>query len=101
MAVRVGRKGTPIAAACSASARVKRKARQAAAAGFDAAGEASGEILANAVQQASAEGLTPDELARSAEDVGHRVQRVAERAVTTAFDPDHQNDDADGERQHG
>jgi hypothetical protein len=26
---------------------------------------------------------------------------VAERAVTTAFDPDHQIDDTGGERQHG
>jgi hypothetical protein len=85
----------------AASAKVKRKASQAAAAGFEAAKGATGEILANAAQQASAEGLTPDQLARSAQDVGHRVQRVAERAVTTAFDPDHQDDDTGGERQHG
>ena len=80
---------------------VKRKAREAAAAGFDAAKGATGEILANVAQQATAEGLTPDGLARSAQDVGQRVQRVAERAVTTAFDPDHHNDDSAGGRQHG
>jgi hypothetical protein len=84
-----------------ASSAVKRKAREAAAAGFDAAKGATGEILANVAQQAAAEGLTPDGLARSAQDVGQRVQRVAERAVTTAFDPDHHSDDTAGGRQHG
>jgi hypothetical protein len=83
-----------------ASNAVKRKAREAAAAGFDAAKGATGEILANVAQQAAAEGLTPEALARSAQDVGQRVQRVAERAVTTAFDPDHPSN-TDGERQHG
>jgi hypothetical protein len=93
-----------------ASDRMRRKARQAAAAGFDAAKGASGEILANVAQQASAEGLTPDGLAQSAQDVGQRLQRVAERAVTTAFDPDqqsehkHQNESTEstgGGKQHG
>jgi anti-sigma factor RsiW len=84
-----------------ASSAMKRKAREAAAAGFDAAKGATGEILANVAQQAAAEGLTPDGLARGAQDVGQRVQRVAERAVTTAFDPDHHSDDTAGGRQHG
>jgi hypothetical protein len=84
-----------------ASSAVKRKAREAAAAGFDAAKGATGEIIANVAQQAEAEGLTPDGLARGAQDVSQRIQRVAERAVTTAFDPDHQTDDTGGERQHG
>ena len=83
-----------------ASNAVKRKAREAAAAGFDAAKGATGEILANVAQQATAEGLTPDGLARSAQDVGQRVQRVAERAVTTAFDPDHPSNTGGG-RQNG
>jgi hypothetical protein len=84
-----------------ASSAMKRKAREAATAGFDAAKGATGEILANVAQQAAAEGLTPDGLARGAQDVNQRIQRVAERAVTTAFDPDHQTDDTGGERQHG
>jgi hypothetical protein len=83
-----------------ASNAVKRKAREAAAAGFDAAKGATGEILTNVAQQAAAEGLTPDGLARSAQDVGQRVQRVAERAVTTAFDPDYPSNTG-GERQNG
>jgi ElaB/YqjD/DUF883 family membrane-anchored ribosome-binding protein len=84
-----------------ASSAMKRKAREAATAGFDAAKGATGEILANVAQQAEAEGLTPDGLARGAQDVSQRIQRVAERAVTTAFDPDHQTDDIGGERQNG
>jgi hypothetical protein len=84
-----------------ASSAMKRKAREAATAGFDAAKGATGEMLANVAQQAEAEGLTPDGLARGAQDVSQRIQRVAERAVTTAFDPDHQTDDIGGERQHG
>jgi hypothetical protein len=90
----------------SASARVKRKASQAAVAGFEAAKDATGEILAKAAQQASAEGLTPEGLAEGAQDVRERLQRVAERAVTTAFDPDHQHDNQQSEntgggKQHG
>ena len=84
-----------------ASDAVRRKAREAAAAGFDAAKGATGEILANVAQQATAEGLTPDGLARSAQDVSQRVQRVAERAVTTAFDPDHSSNHTGGEKTNG
>jgi hypothetical protein len=71
-----------------ASDTVKRRARQAAAAGFESAKGATGEILANMAQQASAEGLSPEGLAQGAQDVTQRLQRVADRAVTTAFDPD-------------
>jgi hypothetical protein len=84
-----------------ASNAAKRKARQAAAAGFDAAKGATGDILSNVARQAEAEGLTPDGLSSSAQDLGHRVKRVAERAVTTAFDPDHQTDDKGGEPHYG
>lgn len=95
-----------------ASDAVKQKARQAAAAGFESAKGATGEILANVKQQASSEGLTPDALAENAEDIRERVQRVAERAVTTAFDPHTQGESHDqheskqdepigGGRQHG
>jgi ElaB/YqjD/DUF883 family membrane-anchored ribosome-binding protein len=89
-----------------ASEAVKRRAQQAAAAGFESAKGATGEILANVAQQASAEGLTPVELARGAQNVTERVKRVAERAVTTAFDPDqhsenHQSEGTGGGRQNG
>lgn len=85
----------------------KRRASQAAAAGFESAKGATGEILSNVAQQASAEGLSPDGLAEGAKDVSRRLQRVAERAVTTAFDPDqhHENnqhtENTAGGKQHG
>jgi ElaB/YqjD/DUF883 family membrane-anchored ribosome-binding protein len=86
---------------------VKRRARQATAAGFESAKGATGEILANAAQQASAEGLTPEGLAEGVQDVGQRVQHVAERAVTTAFEPDQnsenhrQTENTAGGKQNG
>lgn len=89
------------------SSAMKRRARQATAAGFESAKGATGEILSNVAQQAAAEGLTPEGLAEGAEDVGQRLQRVAERAVTTAFDPDqhrehHQHTESTGGgKQHG
>jgi hypothetical protein len=89
------------------SSAMKRRAREAAAAGFETAKGATGEILSNVAQQAAAEGLTPEGLAEGAEDVGQRLQRVAERAVTTAFDPDQHSEhnqhteSTGGGKQHG
>jgi hypothetical protein len=83
-----------------ASNKVKRKAREAAAAGFESAKSATGEIFANVAQQASAEGLTPDAMAEGAQDIRERVQRVAERAVTTAFDPDAQDEEHDHDKSN-
>ncbi|MDY7867085.1 hypothetical protein U0E16_33240, partial [Burkholderia pseudomallei] len=69
-----------------ASDAVARKARQAAATGLESAKGVAGAMLANVEQQASAQGLTPEALAQGVQDVSRRVKRVAERAVTTAFD---------------
>jgi ElaB/YqjD/DUF883 family membrane-anchored ribosome-binding protein len=85
----------------TASGAVKRGAQQAAAAGFASAKSAGGEILSNVAQRASEEGLTPDGLAQGAQEVRDRLQRVAERAVTTAFDPDQQNDNHQSENMGG
>jgi hypothetical protein len=71
-----------------AAAAARRRASEAASKGFDAAKGAAGEILENVARQAGAEGLTPDKLDESAREIGQRVRRVAESAVTTAFDPD-------------
>jgi hypothetical protein len=60
-----------------------------------------------ATAQAEAEGLSPDALDRTARDVGQKLRRVAEAAVTTAFDPaqenhqDHQSSGPQGETNHG
>ena len=71
-----------------AAAAAKRRASEAASKGFDAAKGVAGEILENVARQAGAEGLTPDKLDETAREIGQRVRRVAEGAVTTAFDPE-------------
>ena len=70
-----------------ASSAVKRRAEAAASQGLDTARHAVGEVYDETTRQAEAEGLTPDGMARTAQDLGQRVRRVAERAVTTAFEP--------------
>jgi hypothetical protein len=83
-----------------ASTAVKKRAQEAASRGFETAKGAAGEILSNVAQQAEREGLTPDGIAHDARDLGHRLQRVADRAVTTAFEPETQNHGSGGD-QHG
>jgi len=76
-----------------ASTAVKRRAQTAASQGFDIAKNAVGEVVDEATRRAQEEGLTPDGIGKAAQDVGQRVRRVAETAVTTAFEPtqdDHQ-----------
>lgn len=70
-----------------AAAAAKRRASEVASKGFDAAKGVASEILENVARQACAEGLTPDKLDETAREIGQRVRRVAEGAVTTAFDP--------------
>jgi hypothetical protein len=87
-----------------ASTAVKRHAQAAASQGFDAAKNAVGEVYDEATRQAEAEGLTPDGIGRAAEDLGQRVRRVAESAVTTAFEPaqeNHYQPRTHGETDHG
>jgi len=85
-----------------AAAAAKRRASEAASKSFDAAKGAAGEILENVARQAGAEGLTPDKLDESAREIGQRVRRVAESAVTTAFDPDKSpQSNTGGGNQHG
>jgi hypothetical protein len=73
-----------------------------AAQGFEAAKGAAGEIIENVARQAGTEGLTPEALDASAKDIGHRIRRVAESAVTTAFDPDDPNQsNTGGGNNHG
>jgi hypothetical protein len=74
-----------------ASNAVKRRAQDAAAQGLDAAKSAASELYEQTTRQAEAEGLGPDGLSKAARDVGQRIRRVAEAAVTTAFEPSQQN----------
>ena len=62
-----------------ASNSVKRRAQAAASQGLDAAKDAIGDVYDKTARQAEAEGLTPDALGRTAQDIGQRVRRVAER----------------------
>jgi hypothetical protein len=86
-----------------ASTAVKRRAQAAASQGFDAAKDAVGEVYDEATLQADAEGLTPDGIGKAAQDLGQRVRRVAESAVTTAFEPRQENyqPSTHGETDHG
>jgi hypothetical protein len=85
-----------------ASNSVKKRAQAAASQGIDAAKDAAGDVYDRAVRQAEAEGLTPDALGNAAQDIGQRVRRVAESAVTTAFEPqDTLKQNTNGVRDHG
>ena len=74
-----------------ASDGIKRRAQDAAAQGLDAAKAAAGEVYDEASRLAEAEGLTPRGISEAAQDIGQRVRRVAESAVTTAFEPEQEN----------
>jgi hypothetical protein len=82
---------------------VKRRTQAAAGQGFDRARSAVGEAYNEATRQAKDEGLDVDGLSRTARDIGQRVRRVAETAVTTAFEPpqDENSSDANGDKNHG
>jgi hypothetical protein len=85
-----------------ASNSVKKRAQAAASQGIDAAKDAVGDVYDKAVRQAEAEGLSPDALGNAAQDIGQRVRRVAESAVTTAFEPqDSPKQNTNGVRDHG
>jgi hypothetical protein len=85
-----------------ASNSVKKRAQAAASQGIDAARDVAGDVYDKAARQAEAEGLTPDALSQTAQDIGQRVRRVAESAVTTAFEPqDTPKQDTNGVRDHG
>lgn len=81
-----------------AATSVKRRAEAAASQGFDVAKDAVAEVYEETARNAEAEGLTPDGLGKAAQDIGNRVRRVAEAAITTAFEP---IQDTDQQNAHG
>ena len=87
----------------STSNAVKGYARSAATQGLDAARNAVGDMYDDVTRQADAEGLSPDALDQSAREIGQRLRRVAETAVTTAFEPSQDNHQSgtQGETNHG
>jgi hypothetical protein len=85
------------------SSSVKHRAQAAASQGLKAARNTAGEVYDEATRQAEAEGLDVDGLRSTARDLGQRVRRVAETAVTTAFEPaeDGHPSNAHGDNHHG
>jgi hypothetical protein len=71
-----------------ASDDVRRGANEAASETFDTAKGAATEIISQVSKTAEEEGLTPAGLASSVQDAGERLKHVAERGITTAFEPD-------------
>jgi hypothetical protein len=85
-----------------ASTAVKKRAQAAASQGIDTAKDVAGDVYDKAVRQAESEGLSSDALGNAAQDIGQRVRRVAESAVTTAFEPqDNPKQNTNGVRDHG
>jgi hypothetical protein len=85
-----------------ASSAVKKRAQAAASQGIDTAKDVAGDVYDKAVRQAESEGLSPDALGNAAQELGQRVRRVAESAVTTAFEPqDNPKQNTNGVRDHG
>ena len=86
-----------------ASNAVKRRAQDAASQGLDAVKSAAGDVYDQTTRQAEAEGLSPGGIGKTAQDIGQRVRRVAESAVTTAFEPAQEQHQPrkNGETDHG
>jgi hypothetical protein len=85
------------------SSAAKRQIQAAASKGFDTAKTAVGEIYDETTRQAEAEDLTTEGIGKAAQDISQRVRRVAEAAVTTAFEPSEENHQPKtrGENDHG
>jgi len=85
------------------SSAAKRQIQAAASEGLDTAKTAVGEIYDETTRQAEAEGLTTEGIGKAAQDISQRVRRVAEAAVTTAFEPSEENHQPKtrGENDHG
>lgn len=75
-----------------ASDDVRRRATDAASETFDTAKSAATEVISQVSKKAEEEGLSPAGLASTVEDVGERLKNVAERGITTAFEPDASDD---------
>ncbi|MEO8318639.1 MAG: hypothetical protein ABI561_09995 [Bradyrhizobium sp.] len=85
------------------SSAAKRQVQAAASKGFDAANAAVGEIYDETSRRAEVEGLTTEGIGKGAQDITQRVRRVAEAAVTTAFEPSEEihQPKTRGENDHG
>jgi hypothetical protein len=71
-----------------ASDAVRRRAGRAANDVLSSAKDTADQIISNVSSKAEMEGLTPEKVSNSIQDVGQRLKRVAERGITTAFEPE-------------
>ena len=74
-----------------ASNAVKQRVKDAASLGFEAATNAAGQVYDEVTHSAKAEDTTTDGIAKATQDSGDRIRRVADSAVTTAFEPEPDN----------
>jgi hypothetical protein len=85
-----------------ASGEVKTRVRDAATKGVEAAKDLAGGVYEDVARRAEQQGLTPERLGAAVADLGQRVRKVTEAAVTTAFDAQQNNSqDNDGGTEHG
>jgi hypothetical protein len=86
IAAALPRSDTERAVVGGVSRRLRRGADRAARQGIGMARDAADAALDRVQRRAEEEGLTGDRLDESARDLGQRVRKVAEAAVTTAFE---------------
>jgi len=83
------------------SSGLKSSVRDAASRGVAAARDVANGVYDDVAQRADAEGLTPDHLGEALSDLSERVRKVADAAVTTAFEPDQVPSQQIGDMRHG
>jgi ElaB/YqjD/DUF883 family membrane-anchored ribosome-binding protein len=83
------------------SSGLKSSVRDAASQGAAAARDVANGVYDDVARRADAEGLTPDHLGEALSDLGERVRKVADAAVTTAFEPDQVPSQQIGDIRHG
>jgi hypothetical protein len=85
------------------SSAAKRQIQSAASQALDTAKTTVGEIYEETSRRAETEGVTTEGLGTAAKDISQRVRRVAEAAVTTAFEPASETSQPKtrGENDHG
>lgn len=85
-----------------ASGEIKSRLRDAASKGVETAKDVAGGLYEDVARRAEEQGLTPDRLGAAAADLGQRARKVAEAAVTTAFQPEENlSHELEGETHHG
>jgi len=80
---------------------LKSQVRDAASRGVAAARDVANGVYEDVARRADEEGLTPDHLGETLSDLGERVRKVADAAVTTAFEPDQVPSHDIGDKHHG